>query len=87
MKNGQSYYFGSLSCPTLDKNVSVLRAAGYIDKNEYADQVASWKRFSFPRIRERLPTGMIEDFDKNCAMLLNFPSLEDFKRSPMMTRR
>ena len=52
--------------------------------NEYAEEASSWKRFAFPRIREKLATDVRVEFDKKCVELLSFPSAEEFRRSPMM---
>lgn len=57
-----------------------------LDMNEYAEEASSWKRFAFPRIREKLAPDAQTEFDKKCADLLSFPMAEDFRRSPMMTR-
>ena len=58
--------------------------AAHVLMNEYAEETASWKRFAFPRIREKLTPDDQDEFDKKCAELLSFPQAEDFRRSPMM---
>lgn len=59
--------------------------AAHVLRNEYAEEAASWKRFLFPHIREKIASNIRDEFDKDCAKLLSFPSAEDFRRSPMMT--
>ena len=54
--------------------------------NEYAEEASSWKRFAFPHIRGMLSPDIRDEFDKECAKLLSFPSGEEFRRSPMMRR-
>lgn len=60
--------------------------AAHVLMNEYAEEASSWKRFAFPRIREKLALNVRDEFDKKCAELLSFPDAEDFRRSPMMIR-
>lgn len=60
--------------------------AAHVLMNEYAEEASSWKRFTFPRIREKLTSDVQAEFDKKCAELLSFPSAEEFRRSPMMRR-
>jgi len=53
--------------------------------DEYAESAASWKRFAFPRIKAKLPPGMRDEFDKECAALLDLPANgkrrdEDFRK-------
>ena len=60
--------------------------AAHVLMNEYAEEASSWKRFAFPHIRGKLSPDIRDEFDKECAKLLSFPSGEEFRRSPMMRR-
>lgn len=52
---------------------------------EYLEDAASWKRFTFPRIKGRLPLALRAEFEKQASLLLTYPTRDDFMRSPMMT--
>jgi len=61
--------------------------SAFVLNNEYADSVASWRRFTFPSIKEKLPSELRGAFDEKCAALLDFPSCKDFMCAPMMKTR
>lgn len=49
--------------------------------NEYIQELDSWKRYTFPKIRKRLPASECEELDRLELDLQSCPTYDDFKQS------